>query len=104
MTSLRGVEPKSTQTTSAAARQNTGIAMTRGKSAAFHGHASALTAAHTDSAMMPRPRTRDALLCTRVLSHAGASRLKERIADHEQRETEEHQNDGPYKPGCFVTG
>src|SRR3972149_869807 len=72
---------------SAPARQKTGIPMTRGKRAAFHGQAVAVRTAHAERAMMPRLRSHEALIrICRLRVWLGTPRLDERVGDHQARE------------------
>src|SRR3990172_11233072 len=102
MASLRAVDPKSTHRTSAAAMQNSGIPITSGKSAAFHGHENVLNTPQPASAMMPSASASDALLGMRPLPGARAPRLYKRIDDHHQRDADEHQHHRPREPGRAV--
>src|SRR6266545_2983753 len=97
---MRASGRRITHSTSAAARQNSGMPMASGNSAAFHGQASALTTAHAARIMLPMPSASDARLRMRVL--ARTPRLDEWETDHGDGEAEQHQHHGPRKPGRLV--
>src|SRR5688572_7157167 len=95
--------PISDHTTSAAARQKTGMPMAIGNNAAFHGQPLAAYTAKPEQTMMAAASASDALLC---MSGAPlgprAPRLDERVADHRDRQRDQHQHDGPRQPRGLI--
>src|SRR5687768_12216763 len=83
---------------SVAASEKSGMPMTSGKSAAFHGQAVAANTAYPEASITAIDRPTDAPLCMRRL----APRLEQRVNDHRYRDHDEDEHHGPREPRRFV--
>src|SRR5215510_14360808 len=91
--------PKSVQSASVAARQKSGMPMTSGKRAAFHGQAVAATIPYPATSMISTESAREAFLCTR---RRLSPHLEERIEDHRDGDRDQDQHDWPRQPRRLV--
>src|SRR5262245_29436876 len=88
--------PNRSQRISAAARENSGIEITSGKSFAFSGQATALMIPHAVRTRIAPASASEAFL---ALSTAAPPRLQDRVADHPDGDRQEQQHDRPRQPG-----
>src|SRR5216117_28905 len=102
--SAEALRPVAATQNSAAARRNTGIPIASGKRAAFQGQAVAARTAQAETTMTRRLRGSDGLARTaRPRASPGPPGLHERIGDDQDRQEEEHHDDGTPEPGGSVS-
>src|SRR5688572_7542283 len=87
-----GAEPRRVHSASAAARQKSGMPITKGKSAAFHGQAVAAITPYPDTIMIRTESASDAFLGTR---RRLSPRLEERIDDDGDRDGNQDEHHRP---------